>query len=232
MRPIISFPKSGRTWVRYACFLAGLEPEFDHGSADNHVPDMGKTTVEFKGGLGTKPLIFLHRNPLDTAVSYFFQLRRKDYIPGTKAWQKLNRRGNPYPLDIENFVVNACYGVPRICNYNRVWLNRVAKDTASFSVRYEELIVAPEQTLGLIFEGLGADLSKLNMKAIVQGASFDSMKKVQAGPDGEIHRIAQRSDDPESAKIRRGLVRGYTDYLCKNTIAQCRLQAKSFGFKI
>lgn len=69
---MVSFPKSGRTWVRVMLDSVNCKVRCTHDGSDHslgtHFNDLVPCQVD-----GTdRPLLFLHRDPRDTAVSGFF----------------------------------------------------------------------------------------------------------------------------------------------------------------
>jgi hypothetical protein len=70
---LVSFPKSGRTWVRVMLDRLRVPLHYTHDGSDHkyatHVDALQCCSLESKG----QPLVFLHRDPRDMAVSGFFQ---------------------------------------------------------------------------------------------------------------------------------------------------------------
>ena len=146
---IVSFPKSGRTWVRYALALDDVRPTFTHAGHGARTLELGRTFRGTPNWLRDTPILFIYRNPIDTAVSYYFQLTRKDLRKSSGRWLKrapiLAALGRLPPTDIDDFVRDPRYGVPLICAFNRGWLDALSDWTKRhLVVRYEDLKMDPE----------------------------------------------------------------------------------------
>lgn len=225
--PVISFPKSGRTWLRYAATLAGLGPDFEHAGYSTAPYELG---IRFKGVPGdyrNRPVIFLHRNPIDTVVSYYFQIMRKDLIPGRKTWAWMVNHNRKLPsLDIDEFVRNPIYGIEKVLKFNKAWRKHSKATPGSLIVTYENFKESPHSEFKKFFTALGHP--EIDCDWIVRETTFERMKEVQEGPDGPTYRLTY-GPRAESAKVRRGVVRGYTNYLKPETILFCREMAAKDG---
>lgn len=225
MKPIVSYPKSGRTWLRYACTLAEIpEPEFTHAGVYTQAENIGEPWGGPPEGLVDKPIIFLHRNPIDTAISFYFQLLHKDVIHGRKTWNRAEERGIEMPpTDIQKFVLHPLYGVKAVCQYNRWWLSRLAEGSEVF--RYEDFKKNPVENFERFFAALGHH--EVDAKDIAERSSFERMLEVQDQPDGHKYRLTKPLDQ-DSGKVRRGVVGGYKDYLTSAIIKEARIICKSY----
>ena len=75
----VSYPKSGRTWIRYIFALVNLDVEFTHaGFGTREIKQIGTEFNGVKKSVLGRRNIFMYRNPLDTAVSLYFQIHRTD----------------------------------------------------------------------------------------------------------------------------------------------------------
>jgi len=233
MIPVVSFPKSGRTWLRYAAHRAGLEPEFTHAGHPSCPPE--EIGLPFKGipdDLKDTPVIFLHRNPIDTAVSYYFQLFHKDLIVGRKNWRKLYQMDPDRmpPQDINQFVLHPNYGIKLILDYNRAWVDHLETVPNAVVLCYEDFHADPVGSFRKFFTALGHP--EVDAARIARRSTFENMKKIQAGSKGHSWRLVQPfKDDPEGAKVRKGKVKGYVDYLDRRTAKECRKFCGKYGIK-
>lgn len=212
--------------------IAGVEDAvyFTHAGHGSAAENVG---VPFNGipkDLAHGDFIFLHRNPLDTAVSYFFQLIHKDVKPGRKTWAHVVERGVEPPTDIDAFVLHQHYGVPLICTFNAAWFKKATQQRALI-LSYEGMTKDPELGFRLFFDRIGHP--EVDAKDIAERSTFEKLREIQARGEGDIYRIRQAwASDPESAKVRRGKVQGYRDYLKPGTIKLAAKVCGKHGFKI
>ena len=69
---LVSFPKSGRTWVRVMLDSLSIKLRYTHDGSDNSLGTHFNDLVPCQVDVTDRPLLFLHRDPRDTAVSGFF----------------------------------------------------------------------------------------------------------------------------------------------------------------
>ena len=157
--PIVSFPKSGRTWLRYAAALEDIELTFTHADHASNLEEMGFNFKGIDSTLKGKPVIFLHRNPLDTAVSYFFQVLHKDCVPGRKTWRKMKMYGRLPPTRINDFVLHPQFGIELITTFNRAWLDYLQGAKGSVVFTYEQFHENPEKYFTKFFKASSSGIS-------------------------------------------------------------------------
>jgi hypothetical protein len=233
---LVSYPKSGRTWLRYMLHLAGYEMAVTHAG-------MGSAGRDFfrdyrgvrKSRVAGRLPIFLHRNPIDTVVSLYFQVQRKD-LARARAEHPLRFalarwRGRLPPEDIEQFVRHPRFGVETACRYNRGWIDYLTPIEPSLVLTYEWLRANPAAGLAAVLDYIG-HVPQLSVAEIVEQSRFEAMqRKERSGKlDGVAGMGVADAQDPESGKVRRGEVKGYGRYLAPGTIEELRAIAARYGF--
>ena len=220
---IISYPKSGRTWLRLMIGralheLIGLEELtmleenrvvaakgmlptlFTHNGSSNtegrHWQDLETDKSRYRG----KKILYLTRDPRDVVVSCFFQTtRRKSLFRGT----------------MSEFIRSDNYGIRKIVTFNRIWHAARNVPEAFLPVRYEDLHIAPREVLRCALEFMGisrTDDGPLNRA--IEFASFDNMRRMEQEEQFQSRKLRPgRPDDEESFKVRKGRVGGFVDYL-------------------
>ncbi len=209
MDAVISFPKSGRTWLRVMLDQYGVPLEWTHagsGHADARPISRLNIAIERK----YHRILFLYRDPRDTAVSGYFQkLYRRDGYSGT----------------ISDFLRDPCHGIEKIIRYNQMWLEFAASRPHMMVERYENLRANPETALGIIIAFFGAEVDPEKIHAVVQDNTFDRMqKKEKLGEFASVYgKILSPADpaQPDSFKVRKGIVGGYVDELSDDDVAYC-----------
>ena len=234
---LVSYPKSGRTWLRYMLHLAGFEMPVTHAG-------MGSAGTDFfrdyrgvrKSRVAGRLPIFLHRNPIDTIVSLYFQVQRKD-LALARAQHPLRFaharwRGRLPPADIEQFVRDARFGVDTACRYNREWIDYLTPREPSLVLSYEWLRAHPAAGLTAVLDYIGHTPTR-TVAEIVEQSAFEAMQRNERS--GKLAGVAGMgvadANDPESGKVRRGEVKGYGRYLEPATIEELRAIAARHGFE-
>ncbi len=153
-----------------------------------------------------KPVVFLSRDPRDTAVSGYFQkdLRRDGYA-GT----------------ISDFIRDPLHGVEKIVRFNLTWLERGSCLGDFLPITYEAISAQPVDVLRMIITFVGSGRCNQDLARVVANNTFDNMRRREAAGDGRS--LTRRDvDNPESYKMRRGKVGGYVDYLSASDISFCQ----------
>ena len=204
--------------MRYVFSLVGKQVKFTHaGHGTANAREIGEPFIRTRPEqLGSKN-VFMHRNPLDTAISLYFQVHHVDFAPDAQNYAemhtKLEKAGRLPPEEISAFVLHPVWGIENVCRYNRAWLDCAATRADFLTMSYEDAISDPKTAIG--------------------AASFDAMKALERSGASSGLRLSGNSDpDPRSAKVRRGVVRGYVDYLEEAEIDAARQVAAGYGFDI
>jgi hypothetical protein len=214
---IVSYPKSGRTFVR--AMLARLyQREFGIDERQllefsmlrresrlvprvlfTHAPDAIEHPDEFKiaqSGYGTRRLILLARHPADTAVSRYYHLKHRSR-------DRARLRLGEQPL--ETFVCGES-GFPSIVAY----LNLFAAVPGVIILRYEDFIANPDGSLGELAAAIGLDVEREDIEDAVEFGRLANLKNREREgyfTSGRLRRM--RGDDENSGKVRRGRPGGY-----------------------
>jgi hypothetical protein len=207
---VVSYPKSGRTWLRL--MLADLQVEFDftHDGASGSKARVFDETIHCRRGIyWEKPVIFLSRDPRDTAVSAYFQ--------------KALRRGG-FDGTISDFIRDSCWGVEKIVNYNLTWLERGAHLPTCLPITYEEMSADTVGVLKEVLSTVGLERSMQDLENAVAAHSFDRVRERESREDqssGKKKLGPTILNNPESFKARRGKIGGFVDYLSADDVAFC-----------
>lgn len=221
---IVSFPKSGRTWLRVMLDRLNLPMRYTHAgsgyNASRHFNDLqiGKKVL-FRSRIlflhfFPRRILFLHRDPRDTAVSGYFQ--------------KTLRIGSKSEISMADFIRDPHLGVEKVIIFNLMWLERGCKLKEFKSIGYEALRADSVNGLANIAKWLRPsntfDLGKV--EAVVQETSFQKMRELEE--KGELAKQYDEktfggtvADNPDSYKVRRGKVGGYADYFSEKDLAYC-----------
>jgi hypothetical protein len=230
---IVSFGKSGRTWLRvmisrYYQLVYGI-PErallgFDNYhrrnsripkiffTHDNYIKDY---TGEHnsKAPFYEKKVVLLVRNPKDIAVSQYFQWQHR-MRPAKK---KLNQYP-PHGADVSayDFVMDPNCGLPDIIAYLNLWAREADRIESLLVVRYEDMRSDPNKTLQRVMQFIDDDsVDRSAIDGAVEYSSVENMRKLE---EKNVFWLAGgrmkpgKKGDPDTYKVRRAKVDGYKDY--------------------
>lgn len=228
---VISFGKSGRTWLRvmmsrFYSFKHGLDENvlvgFDNMhrmnkdipkmffSHDNYLKDY-TGNADSKKDFYNSNVILLIRNPLDVAVSQFFQWKYR-MRPGKKALNDYPEHGSD--IEIYDFVMHP--GVlPKIIDYCNLWATEAERIKSLHIVRYEDMRANTAEVLTGIIDFIGTPLTEEQINEAVEFSSVENMrKKEEKGSFWKSGSRMQAKDksNPNSYKVRKAKVGGYRDY--------------------
>ena len=236
---IIGHPKSGNTWLKV--MLARLY-QVRHGLEDSAligsdelalrhqaIPRLAATNAWYSyedsvgkvlaadapdNPLRNKPILLLARNPIDVAVSWFYQFTRRQ----SAHKQELINHFIDNPIDrhvitMWDFVRHSDIGLPFLIDYLNTWEHNLQQLDNCLLIRYEDLRAEPAATLKQVIRLMGENFSDEEIAGAVEFSSFDNLRKLETS--GFFRRGGMRlhnAKDPETFKTRRGKVGAYPDY--------------------
>lgn len=235
---IIGHPKSGNTWLRVMLsrlygYRHGLPANLVVTSDELHrrnpaIPRITATNgwYSYEGAVGAllavgappdpvrdKPIVFLPRNPLDIAVSWYLQVTRRQSqakfeLINAELDQPIDRRR----IDRWTFVRSSAIGIASLCDFLNIWQERVAALPNAITVRYEDLRADPAAQLRRIGRLMGERFSEDEIAEAVRFGAFDHLRQLeQAGFFRQKGLRPGVKGDPQSAKVRRAKVGGWRE---------------------
>jgi len=221
---IVSYPKCGRTWLRlfYQMAISRVMNEDFVIEANRIYPRKSEhPSIEFTHSHinwdHNIKTVFLTRDIKDVLVSSYFHCQRR-------------AKSIPMDMSISEFIRSPKGGAEFIIEWHKLWEKRL-HDTDCMRLSYERFHNDPNNTFMdfLIFTGMG-NLNPINQREVdicIKAAQFDEVKKnVRSGrlkmllnSETELNRYRRFDEsDPESAKLRKGKIGGYEDYLSEEDI--------------
>lgn len=196
---VVSHQKSGRTWLRVMLEDLGVCAGYAHFRFDSR---------DDWNGI---PIVFIHRDPRDVVVSYYFHKTRRD---------------RDYSGSLAEFIRDPEFGIEQIARYNAAWLSRgPAAADRFYPITYEDMTVDTSGVLQKLTEFFNLDVTAADIGLAVQRNTFEKMKAREAEDqyNGNYDGTLSPGDgsDPESFKVRRGKVGGYRNYLDDKDLQYC-----------
>jgi len=237
---IVSFGKSGRTWLRVMIshlfrmmykFPENAMLGFDNfHNLNREVPKTFFThdnyIKNFTGDFDTKApfydkrVILLARDPRDVAVSQFFQWKFR--VKPTKiAINNYPPRGSD--ISLFDFVMGDNGGsMQAVIQYLNLWAREVDKMECFHLLRYEDLRARPREELRRMLDFMQVDATEAQVNAAVDYSSYENMKKMEGSQQLRLaggRMMPRDKDNPDSFKVRRAKVGGYCDYFTDDEVA-------------
>lgn len=238
---VVSFGKSGRTWLRvmisrYYQLMYGIPESVLLGFENYHRrnPDIPKIffthdnyikdyTGEFdsKAPFYAKKVVLLVRNPKDIAVSQYFQWQHR-MRPAKK---KLNQYP-PHGADVPawDFVMDENVGLPGIIDYLNLWAREADRVQDLLIVRYEDMRSDTAAVLARVMAFINA--TEANDEAVADAVEYSSVENMRKLEEKNVFWLAGgrmkpgKKGDPNTYKVRRAKVGGYKDYFSDDEVAK------------
>ena len=229
---IVSFGKSGRTWLRVMLsrfyqvkygigerHLIGFDNLHKKNRAipklffthDNYLKDYTGNR-DSKADFYDKKVVLLIRNPLDVAVSQFFQWKYR-MRPGKKALNQYPEHGSD--IEIYDFLMDPDAGLTKIIDYLNLWASEAGKIKDLLIVRYEDMRSNTGDVLEKIVTFLGTPGEQDQIQEAVRFASVENMRNMETKRTFWLsgsRMVAKDKSNPNSYKVRKAKVGGYRDY--------------------
>lgn len=221
---IVSYPKTGRTWLRLligkvycekynlsdkdAIHLKEISRQYgpipimlthDNSSWNKKLLKFYQMPTNKNKFIGAK-VIFLIRDVRDTLVSCYFQASKRD---------------NNFKGSLSDFIKSESFGIIKILTFYNIWYENRKKPKDFLLLRYEDIHKNPHNTLikTLNFIGL-KNVKKEIIDKAVNFANFNNMQKMERENFFNTD-ILKPTDitDKETYKVRRGIIGDHISYL-------------------
>lgn len=207
-RQFVSYPKSGRSWVRFILFQLDFHRQirFHHDGFEFNDGSMPEQTISYpkrsRMYLRDDKVIYLERNPLDVMVSLYFQItgRFDDYFN--------------YTGSISDFIRDEYFGATNLYAFRNVW-NELVDQRGYLKITYEQCVDNTYNVIMQVLEYYNFCYDRGVVKDAVEKASFDNMRKVEEMRGFSENWLKPRNN---SFKVREGKVGGYKNYLTDSDI--------------
>ncbi len=219
---IVSYPKSGRTWLRVVLNELGAFPKFTHAGADPKHRRSAEDVAEGRKGrekFYQHRVVFLARDVRDTVVSHFFEA---------------TRRQGEWEGDIKAFIRDKHFGVEKIIAFNVAWCDSARSFKDFKLVTYEEMKRNMATVVADIWEFSGLPLATAKgIEQVVNNNQFDRMQEREH--TGQLYeaygdKFAKNGQDNTMMKVREGNIGGFLKYLDCEDIEYCDMILKKYRY--
>ena len=241
-RPVYlcSYPKTGRTWLRYllAAYMddvLGLGQGIDLANMFGVIPNLslhqrrGIAAFRLRGDERAPLLLATHAaydsTTFTRAADVLLLLRGVHDVIVSSFFHATRQRREPerFRGSLSEFIDDPYKGLPRFVHYHNAWAEQVGRRPVHVAT-YESLQAEPLVALRAILEFLQLPIEETALERARAHASFDAMQSEERerGIGGQHY---DRSD-PEALRVRKGRIGGYKEYLAEDEVgrisAECR----------
>jgi hypothetical protein len=232
---IVSYPKSGRTWLK---LLIGkylvLKYKFDTNvlSTEQLIADSElKNTCFIHDGSSWQPEN--EKFGLPSNVRYdelddnkqryknsdviFLEREVKDVL--VSSYCHTRYRDGKFHGDIQKFIYDPVFGAKKICRFNQIWKQNKNIPRNFLPLRYEDMHTNTKRTLINVLTFLGDDIDEDKVNQSVDFCVFDKLNKAELSNEINLSSsLSAIKSNPESMKIRKGKIGGYVEYMTQDQI--------------
>ena len=193
----ISFPKSGRTWIRYCLLQYGLtdnEIKFHHDGfeySSKKDPALNFDIIERVNKYNNLPVVFMKRNLLDTYLSFYYHI--------------VFRFQDVFHLDLNLAQLSAhpYFGYQNLLSFHQMQSNVLKQLNNKIIVDYQECQNDMGSTITKILEFYKVDINTEKLKESIAKSSFEEMRKVEEEQNFAQDWLLPRNN---AYKTRKGVV--------------------------
>lgn len=244
---IVSYPKSGRTWLR---LLIGRYLTLSYNIKEKYILETEKLTKmcnlpitsfihdgtamkeENDGGgchyldlekdksfFKDRSVILIGRDFKDTIVSAYFQAVKREYT---------------YDGPISDFIKDERFGIKKILEFYKIWSENIDTPKRFMFITYEEMHQDIKTVLKNVLEFLRIEnVNKELLDQSIDYCNFKNMQKMEKENKfgNKVFKPTDKSDT-ESYKTRKGKVGGYIEYLSIDDIEYINKVVGDFNFDV
>jgi len=197
---MISFPRSGNTWLRYQLAALIHGPQTDPARVTATVPDIHRSDPSTRPGAGPiwvkshmpasggpldARIIYLIRNGLDATASYYRYLSQRGRLAPDASLDEFLDRTDMWPCAWTAHVEG--------------WLDEIETraESEALIVRYEDLLVRPVDEMEKLVDFLGIDSDRSRIEEAIGLATRARMRDDEArAGQGSLNHVGGGADRP------------------------------------
>ncbi len=217
---VVSFPKSGRTWLRVMLDRLGVPLAYTHDESGYQKRlHLQQLPVDKSGYEGYK-VILLIRDPRDVAVSGYLMASRRTKL---------------FHSSLSDFLRDERYGLEKILHFNRTWYDNRHHFADFLLVRYERMKEDTQAVLERVLAFAGQRVEASTVAEVIEFCHFENMQRLER--EGHFKAdygvlLTAHGKDPEGLKTRRGKVGGFINYLSSADLHYCEWLMANTGYPL
>lgn len=232
---LVSYPKSGRTWLRVLLGtyyslkynVKGSSPVDITTITQNisHVPVVYPThgnSSFLSYDENKKPKMALYPDNLHFDKGFenskvIFLTREIEDVLVSYYHHMCNRVSRTYKYNgtLSQFIRDKRYGAEKICKFYKMWYDNLHRVYAYVHVSYEELTFSIQPTMSRLLTFLGEnEIKESHLNKAIENSKFSKMQQMER--NGQIGNRPQPSSDKNTLKVRNGKVGSYSTELSKD----------------
>ena len=227
---IVSYPKSGRTWlqkmiIEAICLERGIKEKINDitklsemadlplilsthagSSWEEHIQDENTVSVDDWSNYSHAKVVFLYRDPRDILVSQYHHI--------------VNRTG--YMTFHKDYVIdNKNVGLLKIINFMNKWLkNSDAHSDKIMSLSYETMRQDTETDLARLFEFWDIPVSPENIKQAIENCTLDKMRQKEKENADSPWMVTKKGAGSNAFHSRKGMIGEYLEFFSEDQVDQ------------
>jgi hypothetical protein len=222
-RMLVSYPKSGNTWLRFLIANLITDREVNFATLNRYVPSLSVKNKELLKvarpriikshwyfNASYKKVVYLVRDPRSVAVSYYYFLKRQNLLRG--------------PQDFDSYFQKYLNGnLDAWGSWGEnvgSWIGARNGDANFLLVKYEDLKKDTKSQLMLISNFLNLPYTQELIERAIANSSFEEMRKSEIAHGITKNDKKKPSNDEELYFVRKGEVDSY-----KNSLSQAQQEA-------
>ena len=227
---IVSYPKSGRTWlqkmiIEAICLERGIKEKINDitelsemadlplilsthagSSWEEHIQDENTVSVDDWSKYSHAKVVFLYRDPRDILVSQYHHI--------------VNRTG--YMTFHKDYVIdNKNVGLLKIINFMNKWLkNSDAHSDKIMILSYETMRQDTETDLARLFEFWDIPVSPENIKQAIENCTLDKMRQKEKENADSPWMVTKKGAGSNAFHSRKGMIGEYLEFFSEDQVDQ------------
>lgn len=201
VRHLVSYPKSGRTWIRYVYHQLGIADqvhfhhdgfEFNDGRKLPHDFDLERRRTEYAT---VDRIVYVRRDPRDVMASLYHQV--------TGRFREMFQ----YEGTISDFIRDEYFGAGVLADFRAIW-GELAREPSVLTIDYEDCHRDLSAVIRRTLIHFGFETPEQQLLVAIENSTFTKMKELEDSGGFPQPWLRRRNEAP---KVRRGVVGGYVN---------------------